>query len=83
MREVLNKEDEELKSKILSIRENMECWRGFECLRNGFENLCGESNFSGGDYPECREKADCPFKSEYGYLYLCTCPLRMDMFSRI
>jgi len=83
MNEVLKQEGKEIEGEITAIKENMECSRGFECLRNGFQNLCRESNFSGGDYPECKEKADCLFKSDYGFLYLCRCPLRMYMFSRI
>lgn len=83
MNEVLKNEDNEIERRIASIKEKMECPREFECLGNGFENFFRGSNFTGGDFPECKEKIGCQFKSKFGFLYLCRCPLRMHMFSRI
>ncbi len=83
MKEVATQENKEIQSKIASIKENMQCSRSFACLSGGLENFGRANNFTGGDYPECKEKTNCQFKSEYGFLYLCRCPLRMYMFSKI
>jgi len=83
MERLIKLKDKEIANNIASITEKMTCQRGFECLRNGFENLSRLSNFTGGDFPECKEREECQFKSDLGLLYLCRCPLRMYMFSRI
>lgn len=74
--------DGKIREHVEIIIKTMKCERGFECVNNGFQNLCRVKNFSGGDFPECREAFDCQYKLHYGFIYLCKCPLRIYMAKR-
>ncbi len=70
--------EEDHKKQIEEIIGGMKCPRDFECYKSGFEDLCKAKDIGIESFLECLEKnpQECKFSVDYGYGYLCRCPLR-------
>ena len=72
------------KRRIDKIIARMECEKGFECYKSGFEELCEaklvrEGKILGGWGVECVEpkQEPCKFETTFGERVFCSCPLRV------
>jgi hypothetical protein len=71
--------DEEQKKRIEEIMAGMECVRGFDHCKDGFENLCKAKDRGLEGYVDCMEDSEtqCDFKLFFGDSVLCRCPVRV------
>ncbi len=62
--------------KIAEIMDDMECRKGFECVKNGFKNIFKTKRFAG-EYFTCTgtDSYVCPHVLSFGFANYCTCPL--------
>lgn len=65
-------------TQIEEIISDMECWKGFDCYKSKFENLCKIRIFRDGELRECLETKTwlCKFSFSFGNGFYCKCPLR-------
>jgi hypothetical protein len=71
--------DDDLRQKIEEITRQMECPKDFKCLRNGLEGLCEARDFGLKSFIYCLEDnpTECRFARDFGFKYICICPLRV------
>jgi len=77
--------DEKIRQKAVEIIGQMECGKGFECAKGGFEHLCKVKDFGLDGYVECLEDhfPPCEFALPFGYVYFCKCPLRVFLAKKL
>ena len=73
--------DEEQKKRIEEIMAGMECQRGFERCKHGFEKLCKAKDSELDSYVECLEEGfvTCEFRVLFGSRAFCKCPVRVHI----
>jgi len=71
--------NEEQKRRIEEIMAGMQCPKGFECYKSGFEKISKVEDKGLLGYVECLENRGtrCKFKVPYGDSIYCKCPLRV------
>lgn len=76
---------EEDRKKIEEIMAGMQCPKGFQCAKSGFERLCKSKDFGLENYLDCLEEIpqDCPFALPFGYGHFCQCPLRVYLGKKL
>ena len=69
----------EQKKRIEEIMAQMECEKGFQCHKSGFEKICRARDWGNPHYVDCMEANEtiCPFKVAFGDGVFCSCPLRV------
>jgi len=66
-----------------TISRTTECPHNFQCLRNGFQNMCSIDRRLGDNGLMIKEKminTYCPYMMPFGEAYICNCPTRIDLF---
>ena len=76
--------DEE-KIKIKEIMAEMKCPKNFKCAENNFKDLCDAKGLGIDSYLYCldAEVKECPFAFPFGFSYMCSCPLRVYLATKI
>ena len=71
--------DEEQKRQLEEIMAGMECMRGFDHCKDGFENLCEAKDRGMEGYVDCLEEkpVTCGFAVPFGEGVFCKCPVRV------
>ncbi len=71
--------DGEQKRRIEEIMAGMQCPKGFECYKSGFEKLCKAKDTGLLGHALCLEETRtiCKFKVPYGDEVFCSCALRV------
>jgi hypothetical protein len=76
--------DEETKKEIEEIIGKMQCPNDFQCYQSGLETLCKAKLVGTKDFLLCLEKK--PLKCKFlsvGKGYVCECPLRYYIYSKL
>jgi hypothetical protein len=65
--------------KIEEIKKNIECPKGFRCLKLNVEDLCRARDLGMDNYLECNDKTGvlCAFSISFGDSLFCKCPMRV------
>ena len=63
---------------IETIFSDVDCPKGFSCLKSGLKNLCEAKDLGLDQFLECMETKpyDCSFAFKYGDCYFCKCEVR-------
>jgi hypothetical protein len=70
---------------IENIIRGMDCAKGFQCYKSGFNNLCHVKDIGMESFVECLESKpkECKFSFPFGLSHLCQCPLRIYLSKKI
>jgi len=70
---------------IEEIAGQVQCPKGFECVKSEFEKLCKARDIHLSDYVECLEDnpADCTLSISFGYSHYCHCALRVHLCKKL
>ncbi len=71
--------------KIEEIMGQMECPKNFECVMNGFQQLCKARDFGVEGFAYCLEENPplCSFALPFGFAFICRCTLRVHIAKNI
>jgi len=77
--------EQDIKKEVEEIIGRLQCPKDFECYKSGFENLCKARDFGAERYLEClkKEPRECKFAVPFGYGFLCKCPLRIYIATKL
>jgi hypothetical protein len=80
---VFLREAEMLKISEDTLRQVTDCTNGFSCLSGESGGLCEIEQDVGGKvlFVRCMNR-DCSYRMSFGYGYICTCPVRREIYHR-
>ena len=67
-----------------AIEETKECEKDFSCQKELREDLCQVDYCVGGKvhFIKCLTNLSCPYKSTFGYDFICNCPTRKELYNK-
>ncbi len=65
-------------------KSTMRCEKGYSCLNRGAQDLCKVERYVGKGVVviKCKNDKYCPYRMSFGGVFLCHCPIRMELFNR-
>ena len=70
-----------ISNKILALAT--ECEKKFSCLGSECDfckvALCVENEVL---FIKCKDRAPCPYKESFAYSFICTCPVRKELYDK-
>jgi len=67
-----------------TIKSTTNCEKGMQCLHGVTEKLCKVNNSVMNEvfFVSCLNKQKCSYRISFGYKFMCTCPIRKEIFRR-
>jgi hypothetical protein len=66
-----------------TLRQVTKCTNGFSCLSGESRRICEVEQDIGGKVLFVRCKSEgCNYRMPFGYGYICTCPVRREIYNR-
>jgi hypothetical protein len=74
----------EMKVNKDTVSRTVRCAENFSCLEGSKECLCPVHDCSNGNvhfiHPSLKAKG-CSYRLDFGYTYICSCPVRKEMYN--
>jgi len=66
------------------VAETSKCEKNFDCLNNNEHVYCHVESCvnKGVHFISCQEKSTCSYKMTFGFSFICTCPIRKEIFNK-
>jgi len=67
-----------------TLKRTTKCTCSFQCLKDDVRDVCTVDRCIQDEFCFLKEQKEreCPYRTPFGYSYICTCPIRNELYRR-